>query len=191
MGCYESRHAELSDDEEDPEENTLYFKSVFEEREARLGSDHPRTLAGASDLGLALKAMGDYEEAMLLMKRALEGRESVLGASHPETVSSVWNLAQLQLKLNNDEEARVLVQRAATEWEDQLGPGHPHTQKARQQLQRLQVWTPPPKRAPFVKKEQYGMYTHADGTPERVKIVKTHSDSEGGGFTIWISYPSD
>ena len=51
MGCYESRHAELSDDEEDPEENTLYFKSVFEEREARLGSDHPRTLAAASDLG--------------------------------------------------------------------------------------------------------------------------------------------
>ena len=30
------------------------------------------------------------------------------------------------------------------------------------------------------------MYSHADGTQERVRVVKNHSDAEGGGYTIYI-----
>ena len=61
--------------------------------EAKLGPDHPHTLASRNNLAAAYFAAGRYAEAIALHEATLKLMESKLGPDHPHTLASRNNLA--------------------------------------------------------------------------------------------------
>ena len=58
-----------------------------------LGSDHPYTLASASNLAADLRALGEVAAARDLDQDTFDRRRRVLGSDHPDTLASASNLA--------------------------------------------------------------------------------------------------
>src|SRR5207247_1319639 len=71
------------------------YKKALQGRRAKLGADHPNTLASMHCLAGLYQAQGCYDEAEKLFQQALEGRRAKLGANHPDTLISLKNLAGL------------------------------------------------------------------------------------------------
>ncbi len=60
---------------------------------ARLGHNHPDTLASMSDLAAAYQAVGKLDLAVTLFKETLKGAILYFGPDHPYTLQSMSNLA--------------------------------------------------------------------------------------------------
>jgi hypothetical protein len=61
---------------------------------ARLGKDHPNTLASANNLAINLGQAGQHEQARRLDADTLNRCRRVLGQDHPDTLTSASNLAK-------------------------------------------------------------------------------------------------
>lgn len=66
---------------------------LLEHWRTRLGDDHEHTMATASYLAWALRAMGRYAEARDLAQDTLARRRRVLGEDHPSMLSSASDFA--------------------------------------------------------------------------------------------------
>lgn len=106
------------------------LRSEREERERRLGPDHPATAQSTDQLARRLQSRGDHDEALLLFERVLAIREQTLGPEHPETAFSLSNLGGLLSEQGRHARARPLLERALAIVERVLGPDHPETATA-------------------------------------------------------------
>ena len=60
---------------------------------AKLGPDHPETLASMNNLAMAYRAAGKLDLALPLFEETLKLRKAKLGPDHPDTLTSMNNLA--------------------------------------------------------------------------------------------------
>ncbi|HYS36957.1 MAG TPA: FxSxx-COOH system tetratricopeptide repeat protein [Pseudonocardiaceae bacterium] len=96
-------------------------------RLARLGVDHPDTLAAAGNLALGLQALGQVEQARDLDQDTLERCRRVFGDDDPYTLTSASNLAIDLRALGQDEQARDLDQDTLDRRRRVFGDDHPGT----------------------------------------------------------------
>jgi tetratricopeptide (TPR) repeat protein len=76
---------------------------------AKLGADHPNTLATKNNLAALYNAQRKYDQAESLYKEALDGQSAKLRADHPDTLASKINLALLyQAQRKYDRADRLL-----------------------------------------------------------------------------------
>ena len=68
------------------------LKRVRDARIARLGPDHPDTLATLYDLALAYQSAGEVTEAIAQYERVRDARIARLGPDHPSTLATLGNL---------------------------------------------------------------------------------------------------
>jgi tetratricopeptide (TPR) repeat protein len=94
---------------------------------ARLGVDHPDTLASANNLAINLRALGQLEQARDLDQDSLERRRRTLGDNHPDTLVSANGLANGLRALGQLEQARDLDQDSLERRRRTLGDNHPDT----------------------------------------------------------------
>ena len=86
-------------------------KRNLDERERKLGKDHPYTLTAASSLAAVYKAQLRYGEAEALYQRVLESSERTLGKRHFVTLAAVDGLASLYKIQGRGDEAEQLYKR--------------------------------------------------------------------------------
>ena len=91
---------------------------------ARLGKDHPITLASLSNLVVVYRRVGRTAEALPLNEKVLEKRRIVLGKDHIDTLMSQYSLAKLYEDLGREAEAETLLEQTAKKLERQAGPDH-------------------------------------------------------------------
>ena len=77
------------------------------------------------NLGLVLKATGDYAGARSLYERALRIEEQALGPNHPDVATTLNNLGLVLEATGDYAVARPLYERALRIKEQVLGPNHP------------------------------------------------------------------
>jgi hypothetical protein len=109
--------------------------------------------------------LGDLKKELHTLTQVEPARQKIFGlpkGTEDEAVVSTLKIKKALMLMGTPE--ATIAKEAATE----AAKGHPV------------------KKAPVTKKTQYGMYKHADGTHEKVQIIKAHSNSEGGGFSIFI-----
>ena len=95
--------------------------------QARLGDDHPDTLASAGNLAIRLVELGEYEQARALAEDTLTRRRRVLGEDHPNTLTSANLFARCLAALGEYEQARALDEDTLTRYRRVLGEDHPNT----------------------------------------------------------------
>ena len=96
---------------------------------ARLGDDHPDTLASANNLATDLRALGEYQQARDLDEDTLARRRRVLGDDHPDTLASANNLAATCARWVSYQQARNLDEDTLTRapaGPRRRPPRHPH-----------------------------------------------------------------
>jgi serine/threonine-protein kinase len=103
-------------------------------REARLGADHPETLASRNNLAEAYYAAGRLREAIATYEDVLKRRAARLGPDHPETLSSRNNLAVAYEDAGRLDEALKLHEGTLKLRAARLGPGHSETLASRNNL---------------------------------------------------------
>jgi tetratricopeptide (TPR) repeat protein len=103
------------------------WREALEAVEKELGSEHPDTARCLTNLGLVLRAQGDYSGAQPLLERALAISENLFGELHPNTAAAVNNMASLMQDRGALAEARPLFERAYTTHEALFGLAHPTT----------------------------------------------------------------
>jgi tetratricopeptide (TPR) repeat protein len=103
------------------------FERALDLRRARLGEDHPHTLASASSLTLALWELGRYERGCQLGEDTLTRSRQTLGEDHPVTLESAANLAWVLWALGQYERACQLGEDTLTRSRQTLGKDHPYT----------------------------------------------------------------
>ena len=69
------------------------FEETLELRKAKLGPEHPDTLASMNNLAVAYQAAGKLDLALPLFEETLKLRKAKLGPEHPDTLLSMDNLA--------------------------------------------------------------------------------------------------
>jgi len=77
------------------------------------------------NLGLVLKAQGNYEEAKKLFIRALTIGEETLGPKHPSVATMLMNIGTVETRQGNYDKAKRLFIRALAIGEETLGTEHP------------------------------------------------------------------
>jgi len=78
-----------------------------------------------SDLGNALRMLGEYDAAIAHYELARTIREQTLGAAHPQVAMVLNNLAVVYASRGDDDRAEPYYRRAIAVWEAALGPDHP------------------------------------------------------------------
>ena len=96
-------------------------------RKAKLGPDHPDTLASMTSLANSYTALGRHAEALKLREETLALMKAKLGPDHPETLGSMHNLAISYAALGRHAEALKLKEETLTLKKSRLGPDHPGT----------------------------------------------------------------
>ena len=76
-----------------PESITLYEQALARLR-AKLGIDHPTTLAAMSGLADSYRLVGSLDRAISLLAATWEGRMLKLGPDHPDTLLTILRLAE-------------------------------------------------------------------------------------------------
>jgi hypothetical protein len=104
-----------------------HIERAHSRRLARLGVDHPSTLGSATNLAIALRALGQHEQARDLDQDTLERSRRTFGVDHPDTLSSANGLANDLQDLGQHEQARNLNQDTLERKQRVLGDDHPHT----------------------------------------------------------------
>ena len=95
---------------------------------AKLGPDHPDTLASMNNLANSYHALGRHADALKLYEETLALRKAKLGPDHPDTLTSMNNLAD---QLRRPRPARrgpaSSTRRRCALQKAKLGPDHPDT----------------------------------------------------------------
>jgi serine/threonine-protein kinase len=84
-------------------------------RMEHLGPSHELVAQSKSNLGVTLRATGDYEESEKLLNEALELRRDLFGEQSPVVASSLVQLAQLEHDYRGDHETAEVLFRQALE----------------------------------------------------------------------------
>jgi tetratricopeptide (TPR) repeat protein len=90
-----------------------------------------------NNLGLGLKALGDYAGAKGLLEKAMASAEKNFGAEHPTTAVSYSNLALVLKALGDYAGAKGLLEKAYAILKNWLGDDHPNTKIIRGNLEYL------------------------------------------------------
>jgi tetratricopeptide (TPR) repeat protein len=106
-------------------------------RTARLGADHPDTLATKNNLALLYKAKGKYDQAEPLYQEVLAGRTARLGADHPDTLITKNNLAALYEAQGKYGRAEPLLRDVLAGQTTKRGADHPATLASKNNLAML------------------------------------------------------
>ncbi len=89
------------------EAETLELR-VMETSRAKLGPEHPSTLASINNLASTYRDKGRWEEAEKLLVQVVETSRTKLGPDHPDTLTSMGNLASTYGKQGRWAEAETL-----------------------------------------------------------------------------------
>jgi tetratricopeptide (TPR) repeat protein len=90
-------------------EAVALLEETLKLRQARLGTDHPDTLASMALLGQAYRQSGNLSDAIPILEQTHELRQAKLGADHPDTLRSMSNLALVLEASNRVGDAEVLL----------------------------------------------------------------------------------
>jgi tetratricopeptide (TPR) repeat protein len=85
---------------------------VYQQREERLGDEHPDIATRFNHLASIYKSQGQYAKAEPLYQQALELRKRLLGHEHLSVTQSLSNLAYLYESQGRFAEAEPLSQQA-------------------------------------------------------------------------------
>jgi serine/threonine protein kinase/lipopolysaccharide biosynthesis regulator YciM len=96
-------------------------------RTAKLGPDHPDTLAAQNDLALAHRDDGRLDLAIPMLERTLEARAARLGPDHPSTLATRNNLALAYQDNGRLDRAIPLLEQTVAARTTRLGADHPDT----------------------------------------------------------------
>jgi serine/threonine protein kinase len=103
------------------------FQKSLDTRQAKLGPDHPRTLASMHNLAAAYYASGQFARAVALYEETLQKRQAQLGPDHPDTLLSMNNLAAAYGASGQLPRALPLLEETLQKRKAKLGPDHPDT----------------------------------------------------------------
>jgi hypothetical protein len=94
---------------------------------AKLGPDHPHTLASMRNLAISYAALGRHADALKLREETLALYKAKLGPDHPDTLMSMNNLAVSYTALGRHADALKLHEETLALMKAKLGPEHPST----------------------------------------------------------------
>jgi serine/threonine protein kinase/tetratricopeptide (TPR) repeat protein len=117
---------------------TLFTKAL-DIRRARLGEEHPDTLATGAQLIIALREVGEVNEAIALGERVKGIQTRVLGADHRDIPATLHNLAVAYWAVGNEREAIALLEQARDIQVKQRGPDDAQTLETLDRLSALYV----------------------------------------------------
>jgi tetratricopeptide (TPR) repeat protein len=101
------------------------FEGTLKLREARLGPDHPDTLASRNNLAEAYRAAGRLSDAIALLEGTLKRMEAALGPDHPYTLEDRNNLAEAYESLGRRADAEDLFRDVLTRRRKTVKPDNP------------------------------------------------------------------
>ncbi|KAJ7061268.1 hypothetical protein C8F01DRAFT_1057830 [Mycena amicta] len=102
-------------------------RDILMRSDARLGGEHPKTLAAMLKLSETFMTLGKYTEAQKLQEQVLEKWSKLLSAEHPNTIfATAWLAATFQ-SLGQYTEAQKLQEQVLEKWTKLLGAEHPAT----------------------------------------------------------------
>ena len=110
-----------------PNRAALLFEKSSVTRQAKLGTDHPDTLASMHNLATAYMEAGKLDLAMPLLEETLKLRQAKLGPNHPGMLSSMHSLAMAYEKAGKLDLAMPLWEETLKLMQAKLGPNHPDT----------------------------------------------------------------
>lgn len=110
------------------------FRTVLQERERVLGSEHSDTLAARSELEIALYYEGKIGEAEAEDRAILAVQEKTLGHEHPDTLKTRNNLAGTLYAEGKYPEAETEFRAVIKLKEKVFGPEDPNTLRSRNNL---------------------------------------------------------
>jgi serine/threonine protein kinase len=96
-------------------------------REAKLGPDHPQTLASMNKLASAYRDANRRDDVIALHEEALRLRKARLGPDHLDTLESMNNLAIGYSDAGRFDDAIALLEEVLRLFKAKLGPDHPDT----------------------------------------------------------------
>ncbi|HEV2971353.1 MAG TPA: serine/threonine-protein kinase [Pirellulales bacterium] len=96
-------------------------------RKAKLGSDHPDTLAALNNLAVAYVAIGKATEAVALNEEVRDAQMKKLGPDHPDTLAALNSLGVAYLAAGKKTEAIALFEQVHDARARILGPDQPET----------------------------------------------------------------
>ncbi|KAH7333799.1 hypothetical protein B0J17DRAFT_674129 [Rhizoctonia solani] len=96
-------------------------------RKQQLGDNHPRTLAGMSNLARAYQELGNRERAKELLQSTSDVQRHKLGEDHPESLVTKHRLAWLLHLEGREVEAEALLTTVVASQKQTLGDDHPDT----------------------------------------------------------------
>jgi tetratricopeptide (TPR) repeat protein len=99
-------------------------------RSARLGPDHPDTLASIENVAHCNYSLGRHADALKLFEQTLALRKAKLGPKHPDTLKSMHNLANCYRPLGRHADALKLHRETLALRTAKLGPEHRDTLKS-------------------------------------------------------------
>jgi tetratricopeptide (TPR) repeat protein len=103
------------------------FEDVTAVQKAKLGPDHPDTLASMNNLARTYSALGRHADAVKLLEETLALYRGKLGPDHPDTLTSMHNLAISYAAMERPADALKLFQETLTLRKAKLGSAHPDT----------------------------------------------------------------
>lgn len=109
-------------------------RSVADERERLLGSDHPDTLASRYEVAFTLSRTGHAADALRTYKRVAQARIRVLGPDHPDTLAVRQEMAYALGRLGRHDDAHQVYAAVLAARERTMGADHPDTLRCRHNL---------------------------------------------------------
>ena len=92
------------------------FEETLKLRKAKLGPDHPDTLASMNNLAGSYAALGRHSEALPLYEETLKLTKAKLGANHPDTVGTIYDIACTHAQMIAKAEDRGKQADLAMDW---------------------------------------------------------------------------
>jgi hypothetical protein len=103
------------------------FIKAWQTSQAKLGADHPDTLASMNNLALGYRDAGKLDLALPLWEETLKLRKAKLGADHPATLTSMGSLASCYWDAGKLDLALPLWEETLKLKKAKLGADHPET----------------------------------------------------------------
>jgi tetratricopeptide (TPR) repeat protein len=103
------------------------FEESFRLHKARLGADHPHTLASMNNLAMGYQAARKPDRALPLFEESFRLHKARLGADHYETLGSMNNLATAYRAARKPDRALPLFEESFRLHKAALGADHPRT----------------------------------------------------------------
>jgi WD40 repeat protein/serine/threonine protein kinase len=107
------------------EEALALYEQTFQTSKAKLGPDHPETLASMTELAEAYRGAGRVPEGLALHEQTLEKTKVTLGPDHSDTLTTMDRLAEAYRGAGRLQEALALQEQALQKVKIKFGPDHP------------------------------------------------------------------